>query len=110
MWSPLRSDFKLPFQPLFPLTLFSVLLRLSRPSAPGPSSLAWVCLIPGRFREEQTSPCSLPCVPLASLLGPIHLLPCPPGEIVVKWFEAVQTGLPMCILGALFGPIRLSVQ
>lgn len=34
----------------------------------------------------------------------------PPGEIVVKWFEAVQTGLPMCILGALFGPIRLSAQ
>lgn len=26
----------------------------------------------------------------------------------MKWFEAVQTGLPMCILGALFGPIRLS--
>ncbi|XP_051040992.1 ubiquinone biosynthesis protein COQ4 homolog, mitochondrial isoform X2 [Phodopus roborovskii] len=31
-------------------------------------------------------------------------------EIVVKWFEAVQTGLPMCILGALFGPIRLRAQ
>lgn len=29
---------------------------------------------------------------------------------MVKWFEAVQTGLPMCILGALFGPIRLSAQ
>uniref|UniRef100_A0A8D1SBE4 Ubiquinone biosynthesis protein COQ4 homolog, mitochondrial n=1 Tax=Sus scrofa TaxID=9823 RepID=A0A8D1SBE4_PIG len=33
-----------------------------------------------------------------------------PGEIVVKWFEAVQTGLPMCVLSALFGPIRLSAQ
>ncbi|MBV99035.1 Ubiquinone biosynthesis protein COQ4 mitochondrial, partial [Eschrichtius robustus] len=32
------------------------------------------------------------------------------GEIVVKWFEAVQTGLPMCILSALFGPIQLSAQ
>uniref|UniRef100_A0A8C5KWC4 Ubiquinone biosynthesis protein COQ4 homolog, mitochondrial n=1 Tax=Jaculus jaculus TaxID=51337 RepID=A0A8C5KWC4_JACJA len=31
-------------------------------------------------------------------------------EIVVKWFEAVQTGLPMCVLGALFGPIRLRAQ
>ncbi|XP_057611749.1 ubiquinone biosynthesis protein COQ4 homolog, mitochondrial isoform X2 [Chionomys nivalis] len=31
-------------------------------------------------------------------------------EVVVKWFEAVQTGLPMCILGALFGPIRLRAQ
>lgn len=28
----------------------------------------------------------------------------------MKWFEAVQTGLPMCILGALFGPIRLRAQ
>ncbi|KAK2503832.1 hypothetical protein MC885_009997, partial [Smutsia gigantea] len=42
-----------------------------------------------------------------TLLGmPTNIL----GEIVVKWFEAVQTGLPMCILGALFGPIRLSAQ
>ncbi|XP_075435195.1 ubiquinone biosynthesis protein COQ4 homolog, mitochondrial [Ascaphus truei] len=30
------------------------------------------------------------------------------GEVVVKWFEAVQTGLPMCILGAVFGPLRLN--
>lgn len=29
------------------------------------------------------------------------------GEVTVKWFEAIQTGLPMCALGALFGPIRL---
>jgi len=44
---------------------------------------------------------------LHTLLGmPTNIL----GEIVVKWFEAVQTGLPMCILGALFGPIRLSAQ
>lgn len=28
----------------------------------------------------------------------------------MKWFEAVQTGLPMCVLSALFGPIRLSAQ
>ncbi|XP_040819233.1 ubiquinone biosynthesis protein COQ4 homolog, mitochondrial [Ochotona curzoniae] len=42
---------------------------------------------------------------LHTLLGmPTNIL----GEIVVKWFEAVQTGLPMCILGALFGPLRLS--
>jgi ubiquinone biosynthesis protein COQ4 len=29
------------------------------------------------------------------------------GEITVKWFEALQTGLPMCALGAFFGPVRL---
>ncbi|XP_045144448.1 ubiquinone biosynthesis protein COQ4 homolog, mitochondrial [Echinops telfairi] len=44
---------------------------------------------------------------LHTLLGmPTNIL----GEIVVKWFEAVQTGLPMCLLGALFGPLRLSAQ
>ncbi|CAN2390976.1 quinone biosynthetic process [Pristimantis euphronides] len=32
------------------------------------------------------------------------------GEVVVKWFEAVQTGLPMCMLGAVFGPLRLSAR
>ncbi|GFO15809.1 ubiquinone biosynthesis protein coq4 homolog, mitochondrial [Plakobranchus ocellatus] len=38
------------------------------------------------------------------------LLGMPPnmlGEVAVKWFEAVQTGLPMCITAALFGPLRL---
>ncbi|XP_069465852.1 ubiquinone biosynthesis protein COQ4 homolog, mitochondrial isoform X2 [Ambystoma mexicanum] len=40
-----------------------------------------------------------------TLLGmPTNML----GEVVVKWFEAIQTGLPMCILGAAFGPIRLN--
>lgn len=44
---------------------------------------------------------------LHTLLGmPTNIL----GEIVVKWFEAVQMRLPMCILGALFGPVRLSIQ
>ncbi|XP_063000655.1 ubiquinone biosynthesis protein COQ4 homolog, mitochondrial [Elgaria multicarinata webbii] len=42
-----------------------------------------------------------------TLLGmPTNML----GEVVVKWFEAVQTGLPMCILGAVFGPIRLNAR
>ncbi|XP_063792315.1 ubiquinone biosynthesis protein COQ4 homolog, mitochondrial isoform X2 [Pseudophryne corroboree] len=42
-----------------------------------------------------------------TLLGmPTNML----GEVVVKWFEAVQTGLPMCILGAVFGPLRLSAK
>ncbi|XP_055964792.1 ubiquinone biosynthesis protein COQ4 homolog, mitochondrial [Sorex fumeus] len=42
---------------------------------------------------------------LHTLLGmPTNML----GEIVVKWFEAVQTGLPMCVLGALFGPMHLN--
>lgn len=30
------------------------------------------------------------------------------GEVIVKAFEGVQTGLPLCILGGLFGPIKLS--
>lgn len=29
------------------------------------------------------------------------------GEVTVKWFEAIQFKIPMCIGGALFGPIRL---
>lgn len=29
-------------------------------------------------------------------------------EIAVKWMEAVQTGLPVCALSALVGPLRLS--
>ncbi|CAI5794437.1 biosynthesis COQ4 homolog, mitochondrial isoform X1 [Podarcis lilfordi] len=42
-----------------------------------------------------------------TLLGmPTNML----GEVVVKWFEAVQTGLPMCILGAAFGPLRLNAR
>ncbi|XP_028827683.1 ubiquinone biosynthesis protein COQ4 homolog, mitochondrial [Denticeps clupeoides] len=42
---------------------------------------------------------------LHTLLGmPTNML----GEVAVKWFEAVQTGLPMCILGAALGPVRLS--
>eukprot|EP00095_Tigriopus_kingsejongensis_P001357 snap_masked-scaffold1322_size48131-processed-gene-0.7 protein:Tk01357 transcript:snap_masked-scaffold1322_size48131-processed-gene-0.7-mRNA-1 annotation:"hypothetical protein DAPPUDRAFT_230099" len=28
------------------------------------------------------------------------------GEVVVKWVEALQTGLPMCVGGALLGPLR----
>lgn len=29
------------------------------------------------------------------------------GEVAVKWVEAIQTGLPMCAMGAAFGPLRL---
>lgn len=29
------------------------------------------------------------------------------GEVAVKWVEGLQTGLPMCVGGAVFGPIRL---
>ncbi|XP_073412126.1 ubiquinone biosynthesis protein COQ4 homolog, mitochondrial isoform X2 [Dendrobates tinctorius] len=44
---------------------------------------------------------------LHTLLGmPTNML----GEVVVKWFEAVQTRLPMCMLGAVFGPLRLSTR
>ncbi|MBN3287480.1 COQ4 protein, partial [Polyodon spathula] len=42
-----------------------------------------------------------------TLLGmPTNML----GEVVVKWFEMVQTGLPMCMLGAVLGPLRLSAR
>ncbi|XP_037547738.1 ubiquinone biosynthesis protein COQ4 homolog, mitochondrial [Nematolebias whitei] len=42
---------------------------------------------------------------LHTLLGmPTNML----GEVAVKWFEAAQTGLPMCALGALLGPFRLN--
>jgi len=28
------------------------------------------------------------------------------GEVMVKWVEALQFGLPMCVGGAIFGPVR----
>lgn len=30
------------------------------------------------------------------------------GEVTVKYFEAIQLGLPMCISAAIFGAIRLN--
>lgn len=30
------------------------------------------------------------------------------GEVTVKWVEAIQTRLPMCATGALFGSVRLA--
>jgi ubiquinone biosynthesis protein COQ4 len=30
------------------------------------------------------------------------------GEIIVKAFEAVQTGLPLCVLGGLLGPLKMN--
>ncbi|EKX39632.1 hypothetical protein GUITHDRAFT_114359 [Guillardia theta CCMP2712] len=32
------------------------------------------------------------------------------GEIVQKWFELLQTGLPVCLLSATVGPLRISVS
>ena len=32
-----------------------------------------------------------------------------PEEISLKWYEMVQTELPMCALSAVFGPIPLSL-
>ncbi|GAM27389.1 hypothetical protein SAMD00019534_105640 [Acytostelium subglobosum LB1] len=32
------------------------------------------------------------------------------GEIAVKWLEMVQTGLPMCALSAVVGPLRLKLS
>ncbi|XP_023149217.2 ubiquinone biosynthesis protein COQ4 homolog, mitochondrial isoform X2 [Amphiprion ocellaris] len=42
-----------------------------------------------------------------TLLGmPTNML----GEVAVKWFEAAQTGLPMCAFGAALGPLRLNAR
>lgn len=39
-----------------------------------------------------------------ALLGmPTHML----GEVTIKWIEGLQTGLPMCLSGGLFGALRL---
>uniref|UniRef100_UPI0037E9857F ubiquinone biosynthesis protein COQ4 homolog, mitochondrial isoform X2 n=1 Tax=Semicossyphus pulcher TaxID=241346 RepID=UPI0037E9857F len=44
---------------------------------------------------------------LHTLLGmPTNMM----GEVAVKWFEAAQTGLPMCALGAVLGPLRLNAS
>jgi len=32
------------------------------------------------------------------------------GEVLVKWVEAIQTRLPMCIGGAVFGPLRFKAK
>jgi len=32
------------------------------------------------------------------------------GEVTVKWVEALQTGLPMCVGGAVFGAMRLKAK
>lgn len=32
------------------------------------------------------------------------------GEVAVKWVEALQTGLPMCVGGAVFGPLRFTAK
>ncbi|XP_071444635.1 ubiquinone biosynthesis protein COQ4 homolog, mitochondrial [Hetaerina americana] len=40
-----------------------------------------------------------------TILGmPINML----GEVSVKWIEGIQTGLPMCVVGGVFGPLQLS--
>lgn len=42
-----------------------------------------------------------------TLLGmPTNML----GEVSVKWVEAMQTGLPMCVAGALLGPVRFKTK
>ena len=38
----------------------------------------------------------------------VGLPPSVPGEIALKWFELVQTGLPVSALSALVGPLRLA--
>lgn len=32
------------------------------------------------------------------------------GEIALKWFEMMQTGLPMTMLSSFFGPLRLTME
>ena len=40
----------------------------------------------------------------------VRLPPTVHGELVLKWFELVHTGLPVAAFSALFGPLRLSVK
>ncbi len=32
------------------------------------------------------------------------------GEVLVKWVEGLQTRLPMCVGGAIFGPLRFRAK
>lgn len=32
------------------------------------------------------------------------------GEVAVKWVEAIQTGLPMCVAAAILGPLRFRTK
>lgn len=32
------------------------------------------------------------------------------GEVIVKWVEGLQTGLPMCVGGAILGPLRFNAK
>lgn len=32
------------------------------------------------------------------------------GEVIVKWFEMIQTGLPMCALASFVGPFRVQCR
>jgi ubiquinone biosynthesis protein COQ4 len=32
------------------------------------------------------------------------------GEVLVKWVEGLQTRLPMCVGGAIFGPLRFRAR
>ena len=36
----------------------------------------------------------------------MHRTPLMVGEVAVKWVEAMQLGLPMCVGGAVLGPLR----
>lgn len=59
-------------------------------------NLAYVCQ---RYREVHDL---VHCI----LSMPTNML----GEVIVKWVEAIQTGLPLCWLGGLFGAIKLNQQ
>ncbi|OTF71216.1 ubiquinone biosynthesis protein COQ4, mitochondrial-like protein, partial [Euroglyphus maynei] len=58
--------------------------------------LAYVCQ---RYREVHDL---VHCI----LSMPTNML----GEVLVKWVEAIQTGLPLCWFGGLFGAIKLNAK
>lgn len=69
--------------------------RLPAPPNPTP----FECLLrptPDRYREVHD---------LWHVLS--ELPPTVEGELALKWFELIQTGLPVCALGAVFGPLAL---
>lgn len=66
------------------------------PRARAPARNFATCLRKNRYREVHD---------LWHVLS--GLPPTVEGELALKWFELVQTGLPMCALGAVVGPLAL---
>ena len=47
---------------------------------------------------------------LAGLSGRYGFFHSVPHEIAVKWYEMIQTGLPMCAMSSIVAPLRLTAR